>query len=43
VAAICAFLEVGIRTPVRAGSEIVAWRLPYVVALILSSPTHLAR
>jgi uncharacterized protein (DUF1800 family) len=43
VAAICAFLEVGTGTPVRADSEIVGWRLPYVVALILSSPVHLAR
>lgn len=43
VAAICAFLEVGTRTPVRADSEIVGWRLPYAVALVLSSPVHLAR
>jgi uncharacterized protein (DUF1800 family) len=43
VAAICAFLQVGTRTPVRADSDVVGWRLPYVVALILSSPVHLAR
>ena len=43
VAAICAFLEVGTTTRVRADSEIVGWRLPYVVALILSSPVHLSR
>ena len=43
VAAICAFLQVGTRTPVRADSEVVGWRLPYVVALVLSSPVHLAR
>ncbi len=43
VAAICAFLEVSTRTPVRADSAVVGWRLPYVVALILDSPVHLAR
>jgi len=43
VAAICAFLEVGTRTPVRADSDALNWRLPYVVALVLSSPVHLAR
>ncbi|HYJ76163.1 MAG TPA: DUF1800 domain-containing protein [Kineosporiaceae bacterium] len=43
VTAICSFLEVGTRTPVRADSAVVGWRLPYVAALILSSPVHLAR
>jgi hypothetical protein len=43
VAAICAFLGVGTRTPVRTNSEVLGWRLPYAAALILSSPVHLTR
>jgi uncharacterized protein (DUF1800 family) len=43
VAAICAFLEVTTRTPVRADSPVVGWRLPYVVALVLDGSTHLLR
>jgi hypothetical protein len=34
---------VSTRTPVRADSAVVGWRLPYVIALILDSPVHLAR
>ena len=36
--AICAFLDVAPRTPLRPTSPAVGWRLPYVVALVLDSP-----
>jgi uncharacterized protein (DUF1800 family) len=43
VAAVCQFLGVSTRTPLRADSAALGWRLPYVVALVLDGPTHLLR
>jgi uncharacterized protein (DUF1800 family) len=43
VAAICGFLGKRTSSPLRADSEAVGWRLPYVVALVLDSPVHVLR
>jgi uncharacterized protein (DUF1800 family) len=41
--AVLRFLGVSAATPVTADSEAVTWRLPYIVALLLDSPTHVTR
>jgi uncharacterized protein (DUF1800 family) len=41
--AICGFLGVGSSTPLHSSSEAVGWRLPYVMALILDTPSHEVR
>ncbi len=41
--AVLEFLGVTATTPVTSGSAAVGWRLPFVVALLLDSPTHLSR
>ncbi len=38
--AICGFLGVSANTPLTADSAAVGWRLPYVMALILDTPSH---
>ena len=38
--AICTFLGVSSSTPLNNTSEAVGWRLPYVMALILDTPSH---
>jgi hypothetical protein len=43
VDAICHFLGKRTASPLRADSEAVGWRLPYVVALVLDSPVHALR
>ena len=43
VTAICGFLGKRTSSPLRADSEAVGWRLPYVVALVLDSPVHVLR
>lgn len=43
VTAICAFLGTRPASPLRADSEALGWRLPYVVALVLDSPVHVLR
>jgi hypothetical protein len=41
--AVCAFLDGTPSTVLRADSAAVGWRLPYLVALLLDSPTHAIR
>jgi hypothetical protein len=41
--AICTFLGVSPATPLDKNSSAVGWRLPYVMALILDSPSHEVR
>lgn len=41
--AVCTFLGVAPTTPLKADSEALGWRLPYVVALLLDAPAHLLR
>jgi uncharacterized protein (DUF1800 family) len=41
--ALCAFLEVQAATPLTRTSPAVTWRLPYLVALLLDTPAHMAR
>ena len=41
--AVCAFLDGTPATVLRADSAAVGWRLPYLVALLLDSPTHAIR
>jgi uncharacterized protein (DUF1800 family) len=43
VDAICRFLGKRPSSPLRADSEALGWRLPYVVALVLDSPVHVLR
>jgi Protein of unknown function (DUF1800) len=43
VDAVCRFLGKRSTSPLRADSEAVGWRLPYVVALVLDSPVHALR
>jgi hypothetical protein len=41
--AICGFLGVSSSTPLHGSSEAVGWRLPYIMALILDTPSHEVR
>ena len=41
--AVLDFLGVTGTTSLRSDSEATGWRLPFVVALLLDSPTHLSR
>ena len=41
--AVCTFLGVSASTAVHADSEVLNWRLPYVVALLLDAPSQLLR